>query len=139
MNEYLFIKMNPCNFYTLPQEILSKIYGYDNTYRNIMKKCLSHVRLCAARKIRIQKEIARLSTEPDVIMHSPLEAIRNLRIVFRGNMYRLHIPVDYPFEQPVIFYNGEKYRKFEQWSPAASLLTVLLTCDVEKNEGTVIC
>lgn len=127
--------MIPNMFYQLPQEILTTIYSFDNTYHHLMKKCISHIRLCGARRIRIRRELYRLRMEPETTLLSLPNAIRNQEILFRGKIYRLQIPIDYPFEPPIVFFNNKRFREFDKWSPAAGLFTVLLTCDVEDNIG----
>jgi hypothetical protein len=136
---YTIHLMNPKVLYALPQDILTKIYSYDNTYFHKMKRCIAHIRLCGARKIRLQKEIRRLQEEADVEVLSLPDAIRNVSILFHGKEFRMKVPVDYPFEPPVVYYENKKFRTFDTWSPAASLLTVLLTCEVEENDGCEMC
>ena len=131
--------MNPDLLYALPQDILTKIYTYDNTYFHKMKRCIAHVRLCGARKIRLQREIRRLQEEAEVKVLSLPDAIRNVNVLFHGKEFRMKVPVDYPFEPPVVYYEDKKFRTFDTWSPAASLLTVLLTCEVEENDGCEMC
>lgn len=123
-----------------PREIQEIIYCYDPTFHLLYQKCMAHVRLCGARTIRLTKEIERLRNEP--WLHLPGEwrpHQRRLQVHFRGALYTLVIPPDYPFEPPRVSQSDRFFRAFDCWSPAACLLSVLLTCHVEGLYGTEMC
>lgn len=123
-----------------PSDIQRLIYAFDPTFHSVYKECMAHVRLCAARKIRLVKEVERLRREPDVHVAGDWRPYRGpLRVVFHHREYTLSVPFNYPFEPPRIECAGKKFRPFDHWSPAACLFTALLTCDVEGNAGTESC
>lgn len=124
----------------LPAELIGRIYQYDSTFHEVFQNCMDHVRLCRARKIRLEREIKRLRHEPGVVVLEGWEPFQvRVQIEYHEKIYSLSIPFDYPFEQPVVSHAGQKFRPFDCWSPATCLLMVLVTYDMEGSSGKELC
>ena len=118
---------------SLPNDIWGHIYEFDPTYHHTFKQVMCHIRLTGARKIRLRREIHRLQMDSELVVQAWKPFHLRLTITFRGCNYHFHIPPDYPFEAPQVELDGKRFRPFDPWSPVACLMTVLLTCDVDRS------
>jgi hypothetical protein len=132
--------MMPSLFSTLPTEVVSRIFEFDPTFRTEYRKCCWEIHnMGTMSKLRLAKELGRLEAHPGVQLGALAKVSRRLTIVYGGKQYVMTLPHSYPWEPPVVVVDGKKVPPFDFWSPSATLLTVLLVCDVESRTGLEMC
>ena len=126
---------------TLPTEVVSRIFEYDPTFRTEYRKCCGEIRYIGTvfSKYRLVREVQLLEAHPGVQLGALAKVSRRLTIVYGGKQYVMTLPPSYPWEPPVVVVDGKKVPPFDLWSPSATLLTVLLVCDVEIRTGREMC
>ena len=125
---------------TLPTDVVSKIFEFDPTFRTEYRKCCWEIHnMGTMSKLRLAKELERLEGYPGVQLGALAKVSRQVTIVYGDKQYVMTLPPSYPWEPPTVVVDGNKVRPFDLWSPSATLLTVLLVCDVEAREGKEMC
>jgi hypothetical protein len=126
--------------YTLPTEVVSRIFEFDPTFHEEYRKCHWEIHnMGMTCKYRLPRELERLSAHPGVEVGAITVVGRRLELLYGGQQYVMTIPMAYPWEPPLVTVGGQPVRPFDFWSPSSTLLTVLLVCDVESRSGMEMC
>lgn len=125
---------------TLPTEVVAKIFEYDSTFRYRYQQCCWEIRnMGILSQRRLVKELEHLEAHPGVHMGTLTKVSRRIPIVYAGKQYVMTLSPSYPWEPPTVIVDGKKVPPFDFWSPSATLLTVLLVCDIEIRTGLDMC
>jgi hypothetical protein len=130
----------PVLFSNLPSEVVAKIFEYDPTFRYPYQQCCWEIHnMGTISRLRLVKELERLEAHPGVQLGVIAKVSRRIPIVYAGKQYVMTLPPSYPWEPPTVVVDGKKVPPFDFWSPSATLLTVLLVCDIEIRTGADMC
>jgi len=126
----------------LPTEVLSKIFEYDPTFHAEYQKCCKEIQNIGnfLNRRLSSPELRGLLDHPGVQLEAFTRVSRRVTITYGDKQYIMTLPPMYPFRPPIVKVDGIKVRPFDyDWSPATTLLHVLLVCDVEAREGKEMC
>jgi hypothetical protein len=132
--------MIPSLLSTLPSEVVATIFEYDPTFHTEYQKCCWEIRnIGTMSTLRLSKELTRLEAHPGVQLFEMTKVSRRLTMTYGGKHYVMTLPPSYPWEGPSVKVDGRRVRPFDFWSPSATLLTVVLICDLEIRTGKEMC
>jgi len=116
--------------FSLPVEIQSYIYQYDDTYKSIFEEVKKQILAYGCYSRRIQREFRYISTTYPFMqfLSSHLDHSRCFHIRVYEKLYSVHIPFDYPHQPPLVYDDcGKRLWNIIDWSPICTIGSLLLT------------
>jgi hypothetical protein len=121
--------------YHLPIDIQDKIYSYIDNYERRFNDVISYIKRPPLLK-RFKKDVSRIRKEyTDFVILK--ENKYDVTILHQNNIYKLIIPPGYPFKQPILYFNNQRFSSFNDWSPALGLAGLIM-CYYDNNCNIIV-
>ena len=128
---------------SLPMEVQSSIYEFDDTYRIEFQKVLRHIQAFGSYLRRVHAELCRFS---ELYPYYPIARVdghyRQYIIQIYEKIFKIIIPFEYPFIPPVVYslyplMKNDCLWRPVNWTPVCTIFSLLLNYYVSKDGDCV--